>query len=56
MILPLTISELSGKKVNLHTHTKRCKHAVGEDKEYVEKAIEAVRMVKANGGNVICNI
>ncbi len=25
---------------NYHTHTKRCKHAVGEDREYVEKAIE----------------
>lgn len=24
---------------NYHTHTARCKHAVGEDKEYVEKAI-----------------
>ena len=40
-ILPLTIKEMSGKRVNLHTHTKRCKHAVGEDREYVEKAIEA---------------
>ncbi len=26
---------------NYHTHTKRCKHAVGEDREYVEKAIKA---------------
>lgn len=25
---------------NYHTHTKRCKHAVGEDREYVEAAIE----------------
>lgn len=25
---------------NYHTHTKRCNHAVGEDREYVEKAIE----------------
>ncbi|HAU88463.1 MAG TPA: histidinol phosphate phosphatase [Lachnospiraceae bacterium] len=24
---------------NYHTHTSRCKHAVGEDKEYVEAAI-----------------
>ena len=26
--------------VNYHTHTARCGHAVGEDREYVEKAIE----------------
>ncbi len=26
---------------NYHTHTKRCRHAVGEDREYVEAAIEA---------------
>lgn len=26
---------------NLHTHTKRCHHAVGEDREYVEAAIRA---------------
>lgn len=26
---------------NYHTHTKRCKHATGEDREYVEAAIEA---------------
>ncbi len=26
---------------NYHTHTIRCNHAVGEDKEYVEAAIEA---------------
>lgn len=25
---------------NYHTHTKRCRHASGEDREYVEKAIE----------------
>ena len=25
---------------NYHTHTKRCKHASGEDREYVEKAIQ----------------
>ena len=25
---------------NLHTHTKRCHHAKGEDEEYVKKAIE----------------
>lgn len=26
---------------NLHTHTARCNHAVGEDREYVEAAIKA---------------
>ena len=26
---------------NLHTHTVRCHHAVGEDREYIEAAIEA---------------
>ncbi len=26
---------------NYHTHTKRCGHAVGEDREYVEAAIKA---------------
>lgn len=26
---------------NYHTHTKRCKHAEGEDREYVEAAIKA---------------
>ena len=26
---------------NYHTHTKRCNHAVGEDREYVEAAIKA---------------
>lgn len=26
---------------NYHTHTKRCHHALGEDREYVEAAIEA---------------
>lgn len=28
-------------KFNLHTHTKRCRHASGDDREYVERAIEA---------------
>lgn len=28
-------------KANYHTHTKRCGHASGEDKEYVESAIQA---------------
>ena len=39
--LPLTLEALSGKKINMHTHTYRCQHATGEDREYVEKAIEA---------------
>ena len=26
-------------RTNYHTHTKRCHHAVGEDREYVEAAI-----------------
>ena len=25
---------------NYHTHTKRCNHAIGEDREYVENAIQ----------------
>lgn len=29
------------KKVNYHTHTKRCKHASGTDKEYIESAIQS---------------
>ena len=28
-------------KANFHTHTARCRHATGEDREYVERAIEA---------------
>lgn len=28
-------------RYNLHTHTRRCNHAAGEDREYVEAAIEA---------------
>ena len=28
-------------KYNLHTHTVRCNHATGEDREYVENAIKA---------------
>lgn len=27
-------------KINLHTHTPRCRHAKGSEREYVEKAIE----------------
>ena len=36
-----SIKQFEGKKVNFHTHTTRCKHATGEDREYVERAIEA---------------
>lgn len=28
-------------KYNYHTHTVRCHHATGDDREYIEKAIEA---------------
>ena len=28
-------------KCNFHTHTTRCRHATGTEREYVEKAIEA---------------
>lgn len=28
-------------KANYHTHTKRCGHATGEDREYVEAAIQS---------------
>ena len=28
-------------KCNFHTHTTRCKHATGMEREYVENAIEA---------------
>lgn len=28
-------------KVNLHTHTARCMHAVGTDEDYVRAGIEA---------------
>ncbi len=37
----LTLNDLVDKRYNLHTHTYRCKHATGEDREYVEKAIKA---------------
>lgn len=37
----LTLQDFAEKKVNMHTHTARCHHATGEDREYVEKAIEA---------------
>ncbi|MGN0351776.1 MAG: histidinol-phosphatase [Roseburia sp.] len=37
----LDFYQFQDKKANFHTHTMRCKHAAGEDKEYVERAIEA---------------
>lgn len=35
----LDIRSMADKKANYHTHTKRCKHAHGEEREYIEKAI-----------------
>lgn len=37
----LDMTQFQNKKANFHTHTTRCKHAYGEDRAYVEKAIEA---------------
>lgn len=37
----LDLRAFADKKANYHTHTTRCKHATGEEREYVEKAIEA---------------
>lgn len=37
----IKISDFKGKFINMHTHTTRCQHAKGTDREYVEKAIEA---------------
>ena len=37
----LNLRDFVEKKANYHTHTTRCKHAEGEEREYVEKAIEA---------------
>lgn len=39
--LDLQDEKFKGLQANYHTHTKRCMHAVGEDREYVESAIEA---------------
>ncbi len=36
----LDIYQFQNKKANFHTHTARCHHAVGEDREYVECAIK----------------
>lgn len=37
----LDLRSLVDKKANYHTHTTRCKHAEGDEREYIEKAIEA---------------
>ena len=37
----IKLTDLKGKMINMHTHTARCMHAKGEDREYVEKAIES---------------
>ncbi len=37
----IKISDFKDKTINMHCHTTRCRHATGEDREYVEKAIEA---------------
>ena len=33
------VNEFRDRKCNFHSHTKRCKHAGGEEREYVEAAI-----------------
>ena len=35
----LNIWDFAHKKANFHTHTTRCHHASGLDREYVEQAI-----------------
>lgn len=37
----IKISDFKGRFINMHTHTTRCQHAKGTDREYVESAIEA---------------
>ena len=37
----MTMKDIKDVPTNMHTHTVRCKHAEGEEYEYVEKAIEA---------------
>ena len=39
--MELLHNSFSWDRANLHTHTRRCKHATGEDREYVEAAIKA---------------
>ena len=37
----INLYDYQNVKCNFHTHTTRCKHASGAEREYVEKAIEA---------------
>ena len=37
----IQVSDFKDKIINMHTHTTRCQHAKGTDREYVECAIEA---------------
>lgn len=37
----IVFEDLKDKVINMHTHTIRCQHAKGEEREYVEKAIKA---------------
>ena len=37
----IQMNDFKNKIINMHTHTTRCHHAKGEDRAYVEKAIEA---------------
>ena len=37
----LNIKKHLDKKANYHTHTTRCKHAWGTEREYIEHAIQA---------------
>ena len=34
------MNDYKDKKCNFHSHTVRCQHAVGEEREYVEEAIK----------------
>ena len=36
----LSIDKYKGFKANYHTHTPRCGHAHGSEREYVEEAIK----------------
>lgn len=40
-IFNINFCDYKGIKANFHTHTYRCKHASGEDREYIEAAIKA---------------
>lgn len=37
----IKVTDFKDKIINMHTHTTRCQHAKGEDRAYVESAIEA---------------